>query len=121
MLVIIVIIICGMFFLHGETIKKIDYDVRKSMYGEPINIENGMINNEFFDIRKDGTNAKQTTDGINEAIKYANDNNIVNIQLENGRYLINGEVENTTYKNEKKGIILQSNINLNLNRITINT
>lgn len=118
---IISMIIIGLLFCRSETIKNIDYNIRKNLYGDPINLENGLINNNFFYINKEGKNAKQTTEGINDAIKYASDNNITNIQLEKGKYLINGEVDNTTYKDTKKGIILQSNINLDLNRFTINT
>ena len=46
-------------------------------YGEPIDIETGMINNKYFNINPNGENAQKTTEGLNKAIKYAKKNNIV--------------------------------------------
>ena len=50
-------------------------------YGEPIDIETGMINNKYFNINPNGKNAQKTTEGLNKAIKYAKKNNIKNIKL----------------------------------------
>lgn len=62
-----------------------------------------------------GKNAKETTKGLNEAIEYASNNSINYIKLEQGEYLVNGEGE----RNEAKGIMLKSNINLDLNNSEI--
>ena len=82
----------------------------KMGYEEPINLETGLINNKYFGIYSNGKNPKQTTDGINEAIKYAQKNNIKDIKLELGEYQVIGD-NNSHYR----GITLQSNINLDLN------
>ena len=88
---------------------------------EQIINENGLINNEYFNISSDGKNAKQTTSGINEAINYASKNDISYIKLEKGTYLIDGKEGNYNLNetDTKKGIILQSNIILDLNGSTI--
>lgn len=96
-------------------IQQINENVRKSLYGEPIDLSTGIINNEYFNISSNGTNAKNTTDGLNKAIEYASENNIKNIKLEQGTYLVNGVGE----RSKEKGIILKSNINLDLNNSEI--
>lgn len=78
-------------------------------YGNPIDQETGIINNDFFDIYNDGSNAEKTTKGINKAIVYAYKNNIQNIKLEQGEYLIKIDSKN-------KAINMFSNINLDLNK-----
>ena len=86
------------------------------MHGMMIGIairEDGLINNSYFNIRMNGTtveDAQHTTKGINEAIKYANENNINYIKLEKGVYLID------VVNNE---ITLKSNIELDLNQSTL--
>lgn len=87
----------------------------KAIVGNPIDLDTGLINNEYFSINSNGKNASKTTKGINDAIKYANENNIEYIKLEKGTYLITGIGKN----NIAKGIILQSNITLDLNESTI--
>lgn len=78
----------------------------------PINPESGLINNAYFKINSEGKEAENTTNGINEAIKYAHQNNIKNIKLKNGIYEVIG------YKNSHyRGIVMKSNVNLDLNRI----
>lgn len=92
------------------------YSVLKQFYGEPFS-EDGMINNSFFGIKSDGSNADATTKGINKAIEYANKNNIEYVKLEKGIYLIDGSIS-SSYIGEtavKKGVILKSNITLDLN------
>ena len=78
---------------------------------DPIDLNTNIINNKYFGISSDGKNAEATTKGINEAINYASKNNIKQIKLEKGIYLIAGIT--TNYK--IAGIELQSNINLDLN------
>ena len=90
-------------------------DIKIARYGEPINLETSTINNEFFGISDDFSNARKTTEGINEAIKYASRNNIEYIKLEKGNYMI---MPNKS-ENGKKGIILYSNITLDFNGSTI--
>ena len=87
----------------------------KEIYGNPINEETGTINNAYFNINSNGEEAENTTKGINRAIEYASKNGIKNIKLEKGTYLIYGEGE--FY--EKRGVVLQSNISLDLNGSTI--
>lgn len=89
------------------------------MQGKPINEETGIINNEFFNINSQGKNPEDTTNGINEAIKYANQNNIKYIKFEEGVYSIDGQsYEDKNESDTKKGIILQSNITIDLNNST---
>lgn len=93
---------------------KILFLVRKQivrMSQEAIDNSTGIINNDYFGIFNDGTNSEETTKGINEAIEYANKNNIEYIKLINGTYLIDGIAD----ANQTSGIILLSNITLDLN------
>lgn len=88
--------------------------VLKKMHGEPIK-EDGTINNNYFGINSNGKNAKDTLIGINNAIKYASNNNIKNIKLEKGTYLIDSQKDNSDNHYQEKGITFKSNIELNLN------
>ncbi len=94
----------SMYFIYTNVtyIKEITYSIKQELYGEPINLQTGQINNQFFNINNEGKNAKSTTSGINEAIEYANLHNIECIRLEPGTYTISGEVGNLQQKNEKK-------------------
>lgn len=62
------------------------------MYGDPI-AEDGTINNTYFGIEIDGNDAKKTLVGINKAIEYASKNNIENIKLEKGTYILGDEIK----------------------------
>ena len=105
LIILIIIVLCN--FLFRETIKK---QINQLLHSaeEPINLTTGLINNDYFNISKDGTNSEETTRGINRAIVYAYRNNINNIKLEKGEYLIKID-------EEKKGITMYSNISLDLN------
>lgn len=83
---------------------------------QPINLETYIINNKYFGISSNGEKAESTTKGINEAIEYASKNNIEYIKLERGTYAITGI---TTTKMETAGIILKSNIKIDLNNSII--
>lgn len=114
-IIFIIIILIILFSTNVINIEEFNGNVRKSLYGDPIDLETGTINNEYFNINSEGENANQTTKGINDAIEYASKNNINYIKLEKGEYLVNGEGE----KNKEKGILLKSNINLDLNNSKI--
>ena len=74
------------------------------------------IKNSDWGIHSDGTNSKDTTDGINNAIKYAHDNKYKQIIFEKGEYLIH--VGNSSYNNPSGYIDLQSNLQYDLNYST---
>lgn len=93
-----------------------EYYLQKK-YGVPIDFDTGLINNDYFQINNENNNAKSTTEGINKALKYASKHNIGYVKLEYGQYLIDGVRSKT---NEKSGIIMPSNITLDLNGSTIN-
>lgn len=76
----------------------------------PIDINTGMINNEYFGIDSEGKEAEKTTQGLSEAIKYAKDNNISYVKLQQGTYQVIG-YNNSHYR----GLVMQSNVNLDLN------
>ncbi len=107
LLILLTIIIMCSFLLRRNIQQQINI-LKEQFDGEPIDLNTGIINNNYFNISKDGTNSEQTTKGINRAIVYAYKNNIKNIKLEGGTYLIKID-------EEKKGIIMCSNINLDLN------
>lgn len=115
--IIVIIFVTNIININYESLK---VEIRKKMYGEPINRETGVINNQFFGINSEGEDAQKTTEGINEAIKYANQNNISYIKFEKGEYSIDGQSyeENKNESETKKGIILQSNITIDLNKST---
>lgn len=110
-LLLIILIVFGIMNLS-----KIQYYVKTNIqkYENPIDLETGIISNEYFNIDSNGKNAQKTTDGINKAIKYAQKNNIKNIKLELGKYQVIG-YNNSSYR----GLTMQSNINLDLNGSTI--
>ena len=86
LILLIIIIMCG--FLLRKNIQQQISILKEQFDGEPIDLNTGIINNSYFNISKDGTNSEQTTKGINRAIVYAYRNNIKNIKLEDGTYLI---------------------------------
>lgn len=86
-------------------------DVKIKLHGNPIDIETGIINNKYFGITTNKKDASNNIKGFNEAIEYASINNIEYIKLEKGTYFIDG----TSTRKESNGILLQSNIVLDLN------
>lgn len=114
-LLILFLLLFAIFVLvKNDVIENVYYNILEQFYGEPFS-EEGLINNSFFGIKSDGTNADSTTKGINKAIEYANKNNIEYIKLEKGTYLIDGTVTDRNKKNSLKGIIVKSNIKFDLN------
>lgn len=91
-----------LYFINSDVFINFSNQVKIIMYGEPINLANGMINNDFFNI-----NSNATARGINDALEYAYKNNIQYVCLEKGIYEIN------------ESIHLISNIHLDLNGSTI--
>lgn len=115
--ILIFFIICAIFiFFESSKMETMIEKIKIQSFGNPID-ETGLINNQYFYISNNEKNAKQTTDGINKAIKYAYKNNINYIKLEKGTYLIDGKENNDAINegNTKKGIIMESNIVLDLN------
>ncbi|MFR2535248.1 MAG: right-handed parallel beta-helix repeat-containing protein [Clostridia bacterium] len=96
-----------------EYIKQIPY-YKVKMYGEPIDLETGMVNNAYFNIYADGTQIAETTAGINEAIEYAFNNNIEYVQFEKGTYIVKAFGDE-----DKRGVCLKSNMHVNFNGATI--
>lgn len=107
--IIVIILITNM----NSIVKTFKRDVLK-IYGEPID-STGLINNLYFEINSEGKEDLKTTKGINEAISYASKNNIEYIKLQKGTYLIDG----TRKKQDGVGIILKSNITLDINGATL--
>ena len=110
-IMIIAVLIIG-FSTNEITIQQIDENIRRNLYGDPIDLETGMINNEYFKISNDGTNATDTTKGLNEALKYSNINNIKYVKIQNGNYLINGTIRiysNTEIDLNASELVLQAN------------
>ena len=91
-LLIAVLIGIAYIFFSPEILEIIEENIRKSMYGEPINLETGEINNEYFSINAEGENPSQTAKGINNAVKYANKENIEYIKLKTGIYKISASI-----------------------------
>ncbi len=113
------IILVLLFFSNTNRLMNIYYKIKEKFYGQPIDLQTGLINNEYFNIQKDGTDATKTRKGINEAIRYASNNNIEYIKLEKGNYLVDTfiyEINGNTYD---RSIILLSNIEFDLNGSTI--
>lgn len=110
---IVGIILFSMIILNIEYIQTIIKNIKIEHYGQPINETTGLINNNYFDIEPQ--NSKKATNGINQAIEYAIRNNISYIKLEKAEYLIDA----IGAMDEKKGIILKSNIELDLNGSTL--
>ena len=115
-IVLIILFLMVLILVYTTNFSQIqDYiKINIQKYGEPIDIETGMINNKYFNINPNGENAQKTTEGLNKAIKYAKKNNIKNIKLELGKYQVVG-YNNSHYR----GLTMQSNINLDLNGSTI--
>lgn len=112
---IIIILLIIAFSTSIINIQDINENIRRGLYGEPIDLETGMINNSYFEINSNGENAKETTIGINQAIEYANKYNVEYIRLEKGTYLIESSLTQDNYA----GIVLKSNIILDLNGSTL--
>ena len=98
--------------------KEESYEEKIRKYGEPINSD-GLINNDFFGITNELSKNKETTKGINEAIEYANKNNIEYIKLKKDTYYIDGRTKDDTQEDKNKGICLKSNITFDLNGSTL--
>lgn len=116
-IIILVIISIILYITNIEKIKEQNVWL-KLRYGNPIS-EDGTINNNYFGIKMDGTDPQGTLQGINEAINYASKNNISNIKLEKGTYVIDSQKDKVEYHYQEKGITLKSNIKLDLNGSTI--
>ena len=110
----IIIYLLACMFFWGKTIvvlnkiekhEILNYDI------EPVNLDTGLINNEYWGISSDGTNASNTRSGINNAIEYASVNGIKNLKLKKGVYLVSTESDGGYYH----GIIFRSGVNLDLN------
>lgn len=117
---IFIFVILILIMSNSKFFEEVYYNAKIKLYGIPIS-EDGTINNSFFSIKSDGTDADATTKGINEAIEYAKKNNIEYIKLMKGIYLIDGISKSTIYDETatKKGIIMMSNITFDLNGSTL--
>lgn len=113
--IVLIILFIIIYIFKSENITKFIGEMRIKQYGEPI-ADDGTINNNYFSIYADGTNEKDTTEGINRAIEYASQNNINYIKLETGIYLVDGVY---TELNIVGGIVLKSNICFDLNNSKI--
>ena len=71
-----------------------------------------VINNAMFGISSDKTNARQTTDGINNAIKQAKAEGYTSVKLSPGNYLI--RCTGATGYQDWDGIFMPNNITLDL-------
>ena len=122
-IIIVILFICigTVSIVYRENILNIIEDTKIQKYGEPINKENGMINNSYFGIDNTGneTNAMDNRNAINEAIEYACKNNIKEISFEKGTYVIDSKKDSKQYHYHEKGIILKDNISIDLNGSTI--
>lgn len=76
-----------------------------------------------FNISNNNTNSKETTEGINKAIKYAKENNYKIIKLPKGHYSIDTSVKNpielkdaegSTWTHNRQGITMESDLTLDL-------
>ena len=105
--------------LYSRKLLNNEYILRK-LYGNPIG-EDGTINNEYFGIKcgANNINAKNNLNGINKAIEYASNKEITEIKLKKGKYLIDSQKDEEKYHYQEKGIILKTNVRLNLNGSTI--
>lgn len=109
LLVIVMLILISL--RKNSKLKELEDNIKIQLYGKPIDEITGVINNKYFGI----INNQDNTNQVNEAIKYAHNNNIEYIKLEKGIYYIDGQGE----RDEKKGIQLESNIVLDLNESII--
>ena len=122
-ILICILLLLGIYFVltYADEVQNLTYSIKIQIYGEPIDKETGLINNDFFSINGAGKSPNSTTKGINEAIQYASKNNIEYIKLEKGTYLIDGK-SRSNYIGEstsKKGIVMQSNIVFDCNGATL--
>lgn len=76
-----------------------------------------VINNRNFGISSNKTNARKTTDGINQAITQAKEEGYTHIKLTPGKYLINCEGSDG-YK-DWNGLFMPNNITLDLTDVTL--
>ena len=81
-IVLIILLLIIAFSTNVVNIQKISENVRRQLYGDPIDLETGLINNDYFGISSDGKNAEETTKGLNEAIEYASKNSINYIKIQ---------------------------------------
>ena len=65
-ILIIIFIVIYYMYTHISEINDLTISIKQQLYGEPINIQTGEINNQFFNINSEGKNAKSTTNGINK-------------------------------------------------------
>lgn len=112
--IVLLLLIILLLISNLETLQRYSQEKIKRFLDEPINTKTGIINNEYFGISNNGDKPEETTNGLNEAIKYAEKNNIANVKLEKGIYVVIG-YNNSHYR----GLTMQSNVNLDLNGSTI--
>lgn len=82
-----------------------------------------IIDLEKFNISNTNTSAEDTTNGINEALKYASSRSFETVKLPKGHYAIDTSVETPITLNDginewthnRKGIVMQSNMDLIMN------
>ena len=115
--ILLVLFVIIYFALNNRNILE-NEKILKQMYGNPISSD-GVINNNYFNISPKGERPKETLEGINKAIEYADKNNIRNLKLEKGFYLIDSQIDEINYHYQEKGITLKSNMSLDLNSSTI--
>ncbi len=82
-------------------------------FTEPVNAEWYTVENERFGIDNEGGNARATTDGINAALRWAQEQGINFIRFERGTYLIRCEWRNR-FKAPTDGILVPSGLTLDL-------
>lgn len=114
LLIIIIVMLMITLLDNNKKIIEINENQKKDLSDIPFRAEgdSNIINNNYFSIDSTGKEAKKTRSGINEAFKYASENNIEQIKFEKGIYLINLSSENI-------GIILNSNLDIDFNGSTI--
>lgn len=106
LLILIIVIFLGFLCKNENIIGFIDkFNIK--MYDEPINLEDGTINNRYFNISENNENAETTTIGINNALAYCNRNNIKNVKFKTGRYMIDDSIN------------VPSNLDIDFNSSTI--
>lgn len=81
-----------------------------------------------FNISNNNSNGKETTEGINKAIKYAKENEYKTVKLPKGHYSIDTSVinpieikdkEGNTWTHNRQGITMESNLTLDLTDCTL--
>ncbi len=113
---LIIFVIFIIIISNYDRIQHLIEEVIYKSYEEPINKNTLIINNSYFGINSNGENEKETTEGINNVIEYASKNNIKEIKLQKGTYLV-GNIK--TDMIAARAIILESNISIDLNGSTI--